>query len=167
MGYANPVEAMGCSKFAEAARESGVDGVLTVDYPPEESVEFVTELKARGIDPIFLLSPTTEAARVASVVNLASGFIYYVSLKGVTGAQHLDIDDVASKLAAIRSHTELPVGVGFGVRDAATAAAIARIADAVVVGSRMVQEMENSTQDTVASNLGRLTAVLRSAIDAH
>lgn len=167
MGYANPVEAMGCSKFAEAASESGVDGVLTVDYPPEESVEFVAELKARGIDPIFLLSPTTEAARVASVVNLASGFIYYVSLKGVTGAQHLDIDDVASKLGAIRSHTALPVGVGFGVRDAATAAAIARIADAVVVGSRMVQEMENSTQDNVAANLARLTAELRSAIDAH
>ena len=167
MGYANPVEAMGCSKFAEAARESGVDGVLTVDYPPEESVEFVSELKNKGIDPIFLLSPTTEAARVSSVVNLASGFIYYVSLKGVTGAQHLNIDDVASKLSGIRTHTQLPVGVGFGVRDADTAKAIARIADAVVVGSRMVQEMENSTHENVSANLARLTAELRSAIDSN
>ena len=166
MGYANPVEAMGCSKFAEAAAQAGVDGVLTVDYPPEECGEFVAELKQKGIDPIFLLSPTTEQARVQSVVDSASGFIYYVSLKGVTGAAHLDVDDVAAKVSAIRGHTSLPVGVGFGVRDAETAKAIAAIGDAVVVGSRMVLEMENSTPDNVAANLARLTAELRVAIDS-
>jgi len=166
MGYANPIEAMGHEKFAAQAAESGVDGVLTVDSPPEESSESVAVLKQHGIDTIFLLSPTTEAARVASVVGMASGFIYYVSLRGVTGAQNLDVGDVAGKVAAIRQHTTLPVGVGFGVRDAATAKAIAAIGDAVVVGSRMVQEVENSTAQDVAANLGKLTAELRAAIDA-
>jgi tryptophan synthase alpha chain len=167
MGYANPVEAMGYEKFASAAKVSGVDGVLIVDYPPEESEAFVARLKENGIDPIFLLSPTTEGARVTAIVRLARGFIYYVSLKGVTGAGHLDVADVADKVATIRLHTELPVGVGFGVRDAATAKAIAAIGDAVVVGSRMVQEIENSSTENVADNLARLTAELRAAIDAQ
>lgn len=166
MGYANPVEAMGYDRFVALAQESGIDGVLTVDYPPEECEEFVEKLKAAGIDPIFLLSPTTEQARVDAIVRLASGFIYYVSLKGVTGAGHLDVAEVARKVAAIRERTELPVGVGFGVRDAATAQAIAAIGDAVVVGSRMVQEVELSTPDNVAINLARLTAELRAAINA-
>lgn len=167
MGYANPVEAMGYEKFAEMASESGVDAVLTVDYPPEECTEFVALLKQYDIDPIFLLSPTTEAHRVASVVSSASGFVYYVSLKGVTGAQNLDLADVSSKVAAIREQTALPVGVGFGVRDAATARSVAAIADAVVVGSRMVQEVENSPVDAVAANLASLTSELRRAIDSH
>ena len=167
MGYANPVEAMGYEKFVAAAKQSGVDAVLTVDYPPEECGEFVKLLKEQQIDPIFLLSPTTEAGRVDSVVRLASGFIYYVSLKGVTGAGHLDLADVAQKVAAIRSHTTLPVGVGFGVRDAATAKAVAAIGDAVVVGSRMVQEIENSTAETVQANIARLMIELRTAIDAQ
>lgn len=167
MGYANPVEAMGFEKFARLAKDSGVDGVLTVDYPPEECEEFVALLKQHGIDTIFLLSPTTEPARVKTIVGMASGFIYYVSLKGVTGAQHLDVADVAQKVAAIRQHTALPVGVGFGVRDAATARAVAEIADAVVVGSRMVQEVENSSAQDVAANLGKLTNELRGAIDAN
>lgn len=165
MGYANPIEAMGYKKFATMAAESGVDGVLTVDYPPEESEEFVAVLKQYQIDTIFLLSPTTESARVQSVVNLASGFIYYVSLKGVTGAGHLDIVDVAEKVAAIRQHTSLPVGVGFGVRDATTAKAVAAIGDAVVVGSRTVQEIENSAEQDVIANVGKLVAELRQAID--
>lgn len=167
MGYANPIEAMGIEKFADAAKDAGIDGMLTVDYPPEESTEFNAMLKARDIDPVFLLSPTTDKARVDIIVNQASGFIYYVSLKGVTGSKNLDIVEVADRVASIRSQTDLPIGVGFGVRDAATAKAVASVADAVVVGSRMVQEVEISTADNVVANLMALTAELRAAIDAN
>ena len=166
MGYANPIEAMGIEKFADAAKDAGIDGMLTVDYPPEESTEFNAMLKARDIDPVFLLSPTTDKARVDIIVNQASGFIYYVSLKGVTGSQNLDIVEVADRVASIRSQTNLPIGVGFGVRDAETAKAVASVADAVVVGSRMVQEVEKSNADNVVANLMALTAELRAAIDA-
>jgi len=166
MGYANPIEAMGIENFADKAKGSGVDGVLTVDYPPEECTEFVGLLKARDIDPIFLLSPTTELSRIETIVRKANGFVYYVSLKGVTGAGHLDIEDVANKVSAIRTKTDLPIGVGFGVRDAATAKLISNIGDAVVVGSRMVQEMEQSTEQNIVANLSALVAELRAAIDA-
>lgn len=166
MGYANPVEAMGCTKFVAAAKDAGVDGVLTVDYPPEECGEFVRNLHDADIDPIFLLSPTTESSRVDLIVNQASGFVYYVSLKGVTGAQNLDIAEVADKVAAINSKTGLPVGVGFGVRDADTAKAVAKIADAVVVGSRMVQAVEQSNETNLIDNVSQLTRELRSAIDS-
>lgn len=166
MGYANPIEAMGVEMFADAAKDAGIDGVLTVDYPPEESTEFNAMLKARDIDPVFLLSPTTDKTRVDVIVNQASGFIYYVSLKGVTGSKNLDIVEVADRVASIRSQTHLPIGVGFGVRDAATAKAVAGVADAVVVGSRMVQEVETSTNENVVANLMALTAELRAAIDA-
>lgn len=167
MGYANPVEAMGAERFADRAKAAGVDGVLTVDYPPEECVEFVGLLHGRGIDPIFLLSPTTEPSRVETIVNQASGFVYYVSLKGVTGAQNLDIAEVTDRITGIRAKTSLPIGVGFGVRDAATAKAIAGIADAVVVGSRMVQAIEQSTEQNVAANVAALMTELRNAIDTH
>jgi tryptophan synthase alpha chain len=166
MGYANPIEAMGTEKFADAAKEAGIDGMLTVDYPPEESTEFNAMLKARDIDPVFLLSPTTDKARVDIIANQASGFIYYVSLKGVTGSKNLDIVEVADRVASIRLQTNLPIGVGFGVRDAETAKAVASVADAVVVGSRMVQEVEKSTAHNVVANLMALTAELRAAIDA-
>lgn len=166
MGYANPIEAMGAEKFVAAAKEAGVDGVLTVDYPPEECGEFVRRLQDADIDPIFLLSPTTESSRVDMIVNQASGFVYYVSLKGVTGAQNLDITEVADKVAAINAKTGLPVGVGFGVRDAETARAVARIADAVVVGSRMVQAVELSNETNLTDNVSQLMRELRSAIDA-
>jgi tryptophan synthase alpha chain len=166
MGYANPIEAMGIEKFANAAKDAGIDGMLTVDYPPEESTEFNAMLKARDIDPVFLLSPTTAKARVDIIVNQASGFIYYVSLKGVTGSKNLDIIEVADRVASIRSQTNLPIGVGFGVRDAETAKAVASVADAVVVGSRMVQEVEKSNSDNVVANLMVLTSELRAAIDA-
>jgi tryptophan synthase alpha chain len=165
MGYANPVEAMGAERFADRAKAAGVDGVLTVDYPPEECGEFVRLLKARNIDPIFLLSPTTEPARVQTIVDMASGFVYYVSLKGVTGAKNLDIVEVAERVAAIRAKTGLPIGVGFGVRDAATARAIAHVADAVVVGSRMVQAIEQSNEQNVVANVAALMTELRSAIN--
>ncbi|HWT28800.1 MAG TPA: tryptophan synthase subunit alpha [Methylophilaceae bacterium] len=165
MGYANPIEAMGMETFVQRAKAAGVDGVLTVDYPPEECTEFVRLLQAEGMDPIFLLSPTTEPARVDVIVNQASGFVYYVSLKGVTGAKNLDIVEVADRVSDIRSKTDIPIGVGFGVRDAATAKAVAEIADAVVVGSRMVQAIEQSTEATLASDVAALMTELRSAID--
>jgi len=167
MGYANPVEAMGTERFADRAKAAGVDGVLTVDYPPEECGEFVRLLKARNIDPIFLLSPTTEPARVQTIVDMASGFVYYVSLRGVTGAQNLDIVDVAKHIAIIREKTGLPIGVGFGVRDAATAKSIAHVADAVVVGSRMVQAIEQSNEQNVVANVAALMTELRSAINTN
>ena len=166
MGYANPVEAMGYQKFADLAARSGVDGVLTVDYPPEECEEFVALLNEYQIDPVFLLAPTSATARVEAVVRAASGFVYYVSLKGVTGASNLDIDEVSRKVAAIRTLTTLPIGVGFGVRDAATAKAVAGIADAVVVGSRTVQEIEKSGEQDVVANVKKLVGELRGAIDS-
>ena len=167
MGYGNPIEAMGWAQFAQRCAEVGVDGVLTVDFPPEESSEAFKHLAQYNIDPIFLLAPTSAPERVEAVVAAARGFIYYVSLRGVTGAANLDLADVAEKVAAIRGKTSLPVGVGFGVRDAATAKAVAEIADAVVVGSRMVQEVENSNEQNVAANLAKLTQGLRAAIDSN
>jgi tryptophan synthase alpha chain len=167
MGYANPVEAMGIENFADQARAAGVDGVLTVDYPPEECGDFVALLKSRELDPIFLLSPTTEASRIDTIVQQASGFVYYVSLKGVTGSQNLDIAQVTERLQGIRGKTNLPIGVGFGVRDAETARQVAEIADAIVVGSRMVQEIENSSEQALLGNLAALTSELRAAIDSN
>lgn len=166
MGYANPIEAIGALAFADRAKAADVDGVITVDYPPEECGNFVKELRARDIDPVFLLSPTTEARRVELIVNQASGFVYYVSLKGVTGAANLDIVEVAGRVASIREQTNLPVGVGFGIRDAATAKATAAIADAVVVGSRMVLEIEASNEANLLSNVANLMTELKSAVDA-
>lgn len=165
MGYANPIEAMGQEAFAAAAATAGVDGVLVVDYPPEESVEFGRTMKARGMDPIFLLAPTSTEARIGQVAEVASGYIYYVSLAGVTGAGHLNIDAVAERLPAIREKTGLPVGVGFGIRDAATAARIAGVADAVVVGSRIIEEIEKSTAETACANVQALVADIRRGID--
>ena len=166
MGYANPVEHMGYEAFARAASEAGVDGVLTVDIPPEESLGVADVFKAHGLDPIFLLSPTTPESRVAEVAKAAGGFVYYVSLKGVTGSANLDTEDVARKIAMIRSHCALPVGVGFGIRDAQTAEAIARIADAVVVGSRIVGEIESAPEDEVVTRVKYLVEALRRGVDA-
>jgi len=165
MGYANPIEAIGHEAFAAAAEAAGVDGVLTVDYPPEESVEWAACLERHGIDPIFLLSPTTPQARVEQVAKLARGFIYYVSLKGVTGAATLDLGEVAAKIPQIQAAANLPVGVGFGIRDNETARRMAQIADAVVIGSRIVQEVENSTVKTLPTNIYNLVSGFRQAID--
>ncbi|MGA7179962.1 MAG: tryptophan synthase subunit alpha [Thiobacillaceae bacterium] len=166
MGYANPVEHMGYETFANAAKSAGVDGVLTVDIPPEESHGVADVFKAHGLDPIFLLSPTTPETRIEQVANAASGFIYYVSLKGVTGAANLDTEEVARKIATIRRHCNLPVGVGFGIRDAATAEAVGRIADAVVVGSRIVNEIENSPESEVVGRVRQVVENLRRGVDA-
>ncbi|MEQ1766338.1 MAG: tryptophan synthase subunit alpha [Methylotenera sp.] len=166
MGYANPIEAIGASVFADRAKTADVDGVITVDYPPEECGDFVHQLRSRDIDPVFLLSPTTDQKRVELIVNQASGFVYYVSLKGVTGAKNLDIVEVSERVASIRKQTNLPVGVGFGIRDAATAKATAKIADAVVVGSRMVQAIEASTEANLLSNVAALMDELKAAVEA-
>ena len=166
MGYANPIERMGHAPFVAAARAAGVDGVLIVDYPPEESGPWLEALAGSGIDPIFLLSPTSDDARIERVSRVAKGYIYYVSLKGVTGSANLDMDEVAQKLAVIRKHCSLPVGVGFGIRDAATAEAVARIADAVVVGSRIVSEIESAPEGGCATRVKQLVAELRRGVDA-
>jgi tryptophan synthase alpha chain len=166
MGYANPIEAIGATAFADRAKAADVDGVITVDYPPEECGDFVQQLRSRDIDPVFLLSPTTDQKRVDLIVNQASGFVYYVSLKGVTGAANLDITEVSQRVASIRKQTNLPVGVGFGIRDAVTAKATAAIADAVVVGSRMVQTIEASNDDNLLTNVAALMDELKSAVDS-
>jgi tryptophan synthase alpha chain len=166
MGYANPVEAMGAEAFADRARDAGVDGVLIVDYPPEEAADFAALLDARGLAPIFLLSQTTPEARMDTVARVARGYVYYVSLKGVTGAGHIDTAEVARKLAEIRRHVTIPVGVGFGIRDAASAQAVAAHADAVVIGSRIIQEIESGPADEAPQRAGRWLATIREALDA-
>jgi tryptophan synthase alpha chain len=164
MGYANPIEAMGSDNFVKAAKTAGADGVVVVDYPPEEAEQLVTILDAAGLDTIFLLSPTTSDARLKQVAQLGRGYLYYVSLKGVTGAANIDVADVAQRLARIRSHTKLPVGVGFGIRDGETARNIAQVADAVVIGSRLVQEIEAAPQDAV-NRARTFMSGIRSAMD--
>lgn len=167
MGYLNPIEVMGYEAFAVAAEDAGVDGVLTVDIPPEEAGDFLPALNQRGLDAIFLLAPTTTGTRINSICRAASGFVYYVSLKGVTGASHLDIDAVENKLAEIRRATDVPVGVGFGIKDAATAAAVAGLADAVVVGSALVLKIEALADrpEAIAPALAELLAEMRKAMD--
>jgi len=166
MGYANPIEAMGHEEFADRAQSAGVDGVLVVDYPPEESGELTAQLKARAIDSIFLLAPTTLDARMDEVARAASGYVYYVALKGVTGASHLDLEEVARKVPQIRAHVKLPIGVGFGIRDGETARAVANVSDAVVIGSRLVQEIEESAPESVIANIGVLIGDIRKSMDA-
>jgi tryptophan synthase alpha chain len=165
MGYGNPIEAMGWEVFAKRCAEVGVDGVLTVDFPPEESHDAFEHLQRHGIDPIFLLAPTTEDARIERVAKLARGYVYYVSLKGVTGAGNLDLSAIEQKIPQLRKHIKLPIGVGFGIRDAATAKAVAKLCDGVVVGSRIVQEIENSTEQNLIANVSALISELRLALD--
>lgn len=165
MGYANPVEAMGYQKFVIKAKECGVDGVLTVDCPPEECEEWIENLKQEKIDTIFLISPTTPQIRIQQMAKRVQGFVYYVALKGVTGAAHIDLSEVANKLAGLRSYISIPIGVGFGIHDGATARAVAEFADAVVVGSRIIAEIEKSAEEEVLVNVSRLVKSLRSAID--
>jgi tryptophan synthase alpha chain len=167
MGYANPIEAMGVDGFVDRARNAGVDGVIVVDYPPEEAQEFAALLREHDIAPIFLIAPTTPIARIARIAALAAGFVYYVSLKGVTGASHLDADEVPRKLDDIRRHIALPVGVGFGIRDAQSARALAAHADAVVIGSRIIDEIEHGAPADAARRAGAFLAGIRSALDAR
>ena len=165
MGYGNPIEAMGWELFAQRCAEVGVDGVLTVDFPPEESHEAFGHLQRYNIDPIFLLAPTTLDARIEMVAKQARGYVYYVSLKGVTGAGNLDLGDIERKIPQLKKHITLPIGVGFGIRDAVTAHAVSRLCDGVVVGSRIVQEIESSSEQDIIANVSKLVKELRVAID--
>ena len=165
MGYGNPIEAMGWEVFAKRCADVGVDGVLTVDFPPEESHEAFLHLQRHGIDPIFLLAPTTSEARIQQVAKLARGYVYYVSLKGVTGAGNLDLGAIEQKMPKLRRHIKLPIGVGFGIRDAQTAKAVAKLCDGVVVGSRIVQQIEDSIEQNVIADVTRVVSELRAAIN--
>ena len=168
MGYMNPVETMGYEEFAQAASSVGVDGLLTVDLPPEEAVELVDILKSHNIDPIFLLSPTTTDERIKKISDAGSGFLYYVSLKGVTGSNALNVDEVAERVATIKSISSLPVAVGFGVKDAETASAVSKVSDGSVVGSAIVKIIENNVDDadTIMDQIGALLVSMRTAMDA-
>jgi tryptophan synthase alpha chain len=184
MGYANPVErynqkhgaaasiagytksTRATSPFVCDAAAAGVDGVLIVDYPPEECEDFAADLKAQGMDLIFLLAPTSTDERMAQVGQMASGYVYYVSLKGVTGSGALDTAAVEAMLPRIRQHVQIPVGVGFGIRDAATARAISRVADAVVIGSRLIQLIDNQPRDQMVSTVECFLRDIRTAMDS-
>ena len=170
MGYANPVERYdlkhGTGAFIRDAADAGVDGVLIVDYPPEECEAFAAALRAHGLDLIFLLAPTSTEARMQQVARVASGYVYYVSLKGVTGAGTLDTGAVEAMLPRIRQHVHIPVGVGFGIRDAATARAIGRVADAVVIGSRIIQLVQDTPRDQVVTTAEHFLRDIRQALDA-
>ncbi len=165
MGYANSIERMGQQEFVDVAQQVGLDGILVVDYPPEEISEFATMLGRARIDPIFLLAPTSTEARIKAVAEVARGYVYYVSLKGVTGAGNLDTEDVARKLEGIRRHVKIPVGVGFGIRDAESAKKLSECADAVVIGSKIIETMEAAVQAGEAEGLSGQELDAR-AIDA-
>jgi tryptophan synthase alpha chain len=170
MGYANPVEAYdfkrGADSFVRDAAAAGIDGILIVDYPPEECVDFAAKLRAHHMDLIFLLAPTSTPERMAQVARVASGYVYYVSLKGVTGSGALDIDAVEAMLPRIREHVSVPVGVGFGIRDAATAKAISQVADAVVIGSKIIQLIDQQPREQVVPVVREFLTGIRSALDA-
>jgi len=167
MGYLNPIEAMGYKAFADAASDAGVDGVLTVDLPPEEGEECVALLKARNIDPIFLLAPNSSDDRIKKMASVGSGYLYYVSLKGVTGAGHLDIQDVKNKLQQIKAITAMPVGIGFGVKDAETAKIISELGDGVVIGSALISKIEQNLDDPerAQQEIIGLLSDMRQAVD--
>jgi len=170
MGYANPVESYnlqhGVNSFVQDAAAAGVDGVLIVDYPPEECVEFAASLRAHHMDLIFLLAPTSTELRMRQVAEVASGYVYYVSLKGVTGSGALNTDEVEAMLPRIRQHVHIPVGVGFGIRDAATARTIGQVADAVVIGSKLIQLVEAAAPGQAPEQARSFMAEIRQALDA-
>jgi tryptophan synthase alpha chain len=165
MGYANPIEAMGTEKFAAAAKAAGIDGVIVVDYPPEECLEFSALMQRSDIDPIFLLAPTSTKKRIDEVARSGSGYLYYVSLRGVTGAANIDLSDVAAHIPQIRKATKLPIGVGFGIRDAESARRVAQTADAVVIGSRIIQEIEGGRPEEAVMRVKNFLKPIRQALD--
>jgi tryptophan synthase alpha chain len=166
MGYANPIEAMGVEKFVAAAKSAGVDGVIVVDYPPEECAPFTELCGKAGIDCIFLLAPTSTDARIREVARAGTGYLYYVSLKGVTGVKSADASDIATHLPRLRAVSKLPIGVGFGIKDAESAKAIAKLADAVIIGTRIVQEIESAGPEHAAARVKALIQPIRKALDA-
>jgi tryptophan synthase alpha chain len=165
MGYANPIEAMGAEQFVAAAKKAGIDGVIVVDYPPEECVDFSALMKKNDIDPIFLLAPTSTKNRIDEVARSGSGYLYYVSLRGITGASHLDFSEVAARIPRIRAATRLPIGVGFGIRDAESARRVAETADAVVIGSRIIQEIEAAGAEQAVARVKAFLKPIRQALD--
>jgi len=165
MGYLNPVEIMGYERFAKKAQIVGVDGILIVDLPPEEMGEFQPLLQAHDIEPIFLVAPTTTSERIKIIAEKSAGYLYYVSIKGVTGSANLDVSAVADKVAEIRQHTNLPIGVGFGIKNAETAAKIAKVSDAVIVGSAIVKQIETGNQDKLLETIPAFVRELREAMD--
>jgi len=165
-GYANPIESLGVERFADAAKAADADGVLVVDYPPEEAQQLVKTLDARSLDTIFLLSPTTTDERLRQIAELGRGYLYYVSLRGVTGASNIDFSDVAARVRRVREFTRLPVGVGFGIRDVASAKAIAALSDAVIIGSALIQVIEKAPRDKVTAEVIRFLAPIREALDS-
>ncbi|MCM0043741.1 MAG: tryptophan synthase subunit alpha [Burkholderiaceae bacterium] len=165
MGYANPIERMGVDRFVNEAKAAGVDGAIVVDYPPEEAAEFAQKLKAQDMDLIFLLAPTSTEERIQQVAQISSGFSYYVSLRGVTGAGHIDTAEVSQRIAAIRKHVKLPIGVGFGIRDAETARTVASVSDAVVIGSRIIQELETTPKEHAIEAVSGFLTGIRTAMD--
>jgi tryptophan synthase alpha chain len=171
MGYANPIERYdqkhGVQSFVKDAAAAGLDGVLVVDYPPEECESFAALLKSHGLDLIFLLAPTSTEQRMQQVGRVASGYVYYVSLKGITGAGHLDTASVAAMIPRIKRYVSVPVGVGFGIRDAASAKAVAAVSDAVVIGSRLIQLIEKAPRDEVAKTAGTFIREIRAAMNEH
>lgn len=168
MGYLNPIEHMGYAHFADKASKAGIDGVLMVDLPPEEADNVVPVFKDAGIDTIFLIAPTTTPTRAAKIASYASGYLYYVSIKGVTGSATLDTNAVADKVAELKNITSVPVAVGFGIRDGASAAAVANVSDGVIVGSVLVNKIaELSNQpEKIAPALKETLSAMRTAMDA-
>ncbi len=168
MGYLNPVEAMGVENFIQRAKQAGLDGVLIVDLPAEEAASYVPALRREGLDCIFLIAPTTTDERIQTAVTYASGYIYYVSFKGVTGANSLDVQDVSNHLQRIRAKTDMPVGVGFGIKDAESAAAVSAVADGVIVGSALVNTIASNAEEpaTMLDEIGRIARGMREAMDA-
>ncbi|KAA0875858.1 tryptophan synthase subunit alpha [Nitrincola tapanii] len=168
MGYLNPIEAIGYANFAEKARAAGVDGVLTVDLPPEEGVEANAIFRAQGLDTIYLMSPATSDARLRHICQQGSGYLYYVSLKGVTGSANLDVEAVAHKITQMREMTDLPLAVGFGIRDAASAAAVSAVADGVIVGSVLVNQIAElvTAHEHIPAQVSAIIAEMRQAMDA-
>lgn len=166
MGYANPIEAMGVERFVAAAKAADIDGVIVVDYPPEECGEFAAAARKHGIDPVFLLAPTSTDERIEQVARVGSGYLYYVSLRGITGASHIDLNDVAARIPKIRAATRLPIGVGFGIRDAESARRVAQAADAVVIGSRLIQEIEAGDPEGAPQRVKAFLKPIRQALDA-
>ena len=165
MGYANPIEAMGTEKFVAAAKAAGVDGVIVVDYPPEECEQFAAMAQKAGIDPIFLLAPTSTDKRIEQVARVGGGYLYYVSLRGITGAANIDFSEISSRIPRIRAATRLPIGVGFGIRDAESAKRVAQSADAVVIGSRIIQEIEAGAADGAVARVKAFLKPIRQALD--
>ncbi|WP_062308818.1 tryptophan synthase subunit alpha [Polynucleobacter sinensis] len=166
MGYANPVEQMGAERFAIEAKAAGVDGVLIVDYPPEECVDFAARMRIAGVDPIFLLAPTSSPLRIKEAAKIASGYIYYVSMRGVTGASHLNTQDVASIIPKIREETPIPIAVGFGINDAESARTVSKTADAVVIGSRIIRILEDAAPGQAVQSLENFIREIRVALDS-